>query len=302
MTALDGGLRGPMIGETKMAPSAMTPTPNAAPPSTGPRRRRRRRGGLRAPIGRGRFLGIACAVFAAIAIAWLAAASAGIVRPIFLPSPMSVFAQLGKLAADGTLWNDMGISIYRIAVGFLIASAMAIPLGLLVGSYYTWEAAIEPLVDFVRYMPVVAFVPLSILWVGTGDAQKFLIIWIGTFFQQVLLVMDVVKRVPKDFIGLGRTLGLSDAKIIRRIILPSAMPGIWDTLRISLGWAWTWLVVAELVAATSGLGYRIVVAQRFFQTNTIFGYILLLGLLGLITDQLMKAAATHLFRYTSRGR
>ncbi|MFG1419235.1 ABC transporter permease [Xanthobacter sp. V0B-10] len=282
----------------------MSPTPNAAPPSTGtgPRLRPRRRGGLRAPISRSRFVGIAFAVFAAIALAWVTAAAAGVVRPIFLPSPVSVIAQLGKLAADGTLWTDMGVSIYRIAVGFLIASALAIPLGLLVGSYFTWEAAIEPLVDFVRYMPVVAFVPLSILWVGTGDAQKFLIIFIGTFFQQVLLVMDVVKRVPKDFIGLGRTLGLSDARIIRRIVLPSAMPGIWDTLRISLGWAWTWLVVAELVAATSGLGYRIVVAQRFFQTNTIFGYILLLGLLGLITDQLMKAAATHLFRYTTRGR
>ncbi|MFG1403623.1 ABC transporter permease [Xanthobacter sediminis] len=282
----------------------MTPTPNAAPPSTGngPRRRARRRGGLRAPISRSRFVGIAFAVFAVIALAWVTAAAAGVVRPIFLPSPASVIAQLGKLAADGTLWTDMGVSIYRIAVGFLIASALAIPLGLLVGSYFTWEAAVEPLVDFVRYMPVVAFVPLSILWVGTGDAQKFLIIFIGTFFQQVLLVMDVVKRVPKDFIGLGRTLGLSDARIIRRIVLPSAMPGIWDTLRISLGWAWTWLVVAELVAATSGLGYRIVVAQRFFQTNTIFGYILLLGLLGLVTDQLMKAAATHLFRYTTRGR
>ncbi|MFG1453572.1 ABC transporter permease [Xanthobacter sp. V2C-8] len=304
MTALDGGLSGPSTGEANVARPAMSPTPNAAPPSTGtgPRRRPRRRGGLRAPISRSRFVGIAFAVFAAIALAWVTAAAAGVVRPIFLPSPASVIAQLGKLAADGTLWTDMGVSIYRIAVGFLIASALAIPLGLLVGSYFTWEAAIEPLVDFVRYMPVVAFVPLSILWVGTGDAQKFLIIFIGTFFQQVLLVMDVVKRVPKDFIGLGRTLGLSDARIIRRIVLPSAMPGIWDTLRISLGWAWTWLVVAELVAATSGLGYRIVVAQRFFQTNTIFGYILLLGLLGLITDQLMKAAATHLFRYTTRGR
>lgn len=300
---MDGGLSGPHMGEAPLASSAMNGTPQAAPPSTGPSpRRRRRRGGLRAPMSRGRFVGIACAVFAAIALAWIAAAAAGVARPIFLPSPGSVIVQLGKLAADGTLWNDMGVSIYRILVGFLIASAMAIPLGLLVGSYFTWEAAVEPLVDFVRYMPVVAFVPLSILWVGTGDAQKFLIIWIGTFFQQVLLVMDVVKRVPKDFIGLGRTLGLSDRKIITRIILPSAMPGIWDTLRISLGWAWTWLVVAELVAATSGLGYRIVVAQRFFQTSTIFGYILLLGLLGLVTDQVMKAAATHLFRYTTRGR
>jgi NitT/TauT family transport system permease protein len=146
-------------------------------------------------------------------------------------------------------------------------------------------------------MPVVAFVPLTILWTGTGDAQKFLIIFIGTFFQQVLLVMDNVKSVPSDFVNVGRTLEMSEPKILARIILPSAMPGIWDSLRISLGWAWTWLVVAELVAATSGLGYRITTAQRFFQTDTIFAYLIVLGILGLATDQAMKAAGRRLFRY-----
>ncbi|TIW81231.1 MAG: ABC transporter permease subunit, partial [Mesorhizobium sp.] len=90
-------------------------------------------------------------------------------------------------------------------------------------------------------------------------------------------------------------------KILTRIVVPSALPGIWDTLRISLGWAWTWLVLAELVAATSGLGYRITVSQRYFQTNTIIGYILLLGILGLITDQVMKALGKVLFRQDSRS-
>ena len=134
-------------------------------------------------------------------------------------------------------------------------------------------------------MPVVAFVPLTILWTGTGDAQKFLIIFIGTFFQQVLLIMDNVKSVPRHFIDLGRTLEMPEWRILQRIVLPSAMPAIWDSMRISLGWAWTWLVVAELVAATSGLGYRITTAQRFFQTDLIFGYLLILGILGLATDQ-----------------
>jgi NitT/TauT family transport system permease protein len=111
------------------------------------------------------------------------------------------------------------------------------------------------------------------------------------------MVMDNVKSVPWDFVNLGRTLQMSERKILLRIVLPSAMPGIWDTLRISLGWAWTWLVVAELVAATSGLGYRIVTAQRFFQTDTIIGYILVLGCFGLATDQLMKAIGRRVFRY-----
>ena len=252
------------------------------------------------PISGQSFFMIAVAVFALLFAVWWLATVTGWVKPIFLPSPGAVWAKMMELAIDGTLWTDAGISIYRMLVGFLIASALAIPIGIMIGCFKTWEAAIEPFVDFVRYMPVVAFVPLTILWAGTSDIQKFVIIFIGTFFQQVLMVMDSVKRVPTDFVGLGRTLGMSETKILRRIVLPSALPGIWDTLRISLGWAWTWLVLAELVAATSGLGYRIVVSQRYFQTQTIIGYILLLGLLGLITDQSMKALERVFFRYASR--
>jgi len=277
-------------------PPAKTGLGRPAPKAATKQATRRRSSGIGVPIARSRFLMIAVAVFVGLGLAWWAATGLEWVKPIFLPSPGSVATQIAKLAADGTLWLDLTASAYRISIGFLIASALSIPIGVLIGSFRSWEAGIEPLVDFIRYMPVVAFVPLSILWAGTGDTQKFLIIFIGTFFQQVLMVMDNVKRVPADFIGLGRTLGLPDRKILTRIVVPSALPGIWDTLRISLGWAWTWLVLAELVAATSGLGYRITVSQRYFQTNTIIGYILLLGVLGLITDQVMKALEKVLFR------
>ncbi len=252
------------------------------------------------PLNARVYLAIAVVVFVALFAIWWASTALGWLKPIFLPTPAAVWSKMVELAANGTLWSDAWISIYRMVVGFALASAMAIPIGVMIGCFKTWEAAIEPLVDFVRYMPVVAFVPLTILWAGTSDLQKFVIIWIGTFFQQVLMVMDNVKRVPPDFVGLGRTLGMSETKILRRIVLPSALPGIWDTLRISLGWAWTWLVLAELVAATSGLGYRIIVSQRFFQTQTIIGYILLLGVLGLVTDQSMKALERVFFRYNSR--
>ncbi|MFG9006956.1 ABC transporter permease [Pseudomonas aeruginosa] len=265
--------------------------------------KRRKRGNLfvigRQPSKRG-YLVIAISVFLAIGISWIVASSLGIVPQIFLPSPQRVVKKMVEMAQNGTLWTDLSVSIYRIAVAFLISSVMSILFGVLAGSYGFWKASIEPFVDFVRYMPVVAFVPLTILWSGTGDFQKFLIIWLGTFFQQVLMVMDSVKRVPGDFIGLGRTLGMSDRKILWKIVLPSAMPGIWDALRVSLGWAWTWLVLAELVASTSGLGYRITVSQRYFQTDTIIGYILFLGILGLITDQVMRAGEKVLFRYNWR--
>ncbi|MFT3670549.1 ABC transporter permease [Aestuariivirga sp.] len=248
-------------------------------------------------ISTAEFLGIAGLVFAGLAILWTLVTEGGLIRALFLPSPLQVLARLGELWNSGQLMTDMGVSIYRITFGFIVSTIVAMPIGILIGSYRRWEAAIEPFVDFIRYMPVVAFVPLTILWAGTGDVQKLLIIFIGTFFQQVLLIMDNVKSVPRDFINLGRTLQMPQWRILQRIVLPSAWPAIWDSLRISLGWAWTWLVVAELVAATSGLGYRITTAQRFFQTDLIFGYLLILGLLGLATDQVMKWAGRKLFRY-----
>lgn len=284
--------------------SAQTRDPHADAPATRggdawrrPRRRRPELLRIGGEIGLVPFLAIAAGVFAALLALWWAVTSLALVEPIFLPGPEKVLDRLVELARGGELWDDAGVSIYRIAVGFAIATAMAIPIGVLIGTYRLWEAAIEPLTDFIRYMPVVAFVPLTILWAGTGDTQKFVIIWIGTFFQQVLLIMDNVKRVPLDLVDIGRTLGMRDRSILARIVVPSAAPGIWDSMRISLGWAWTWLVLAELVAATSGLGYRITTAQRFFQTETIIGYILVLGVLGLVTDQVMKASGRRMFRY-----
>jgi NitT/TauT family transport system permease protein len=257
---------------------------------------------LTATVSRGQFVAISAAVFAVLLLLWWVATATGWVTPLFLPSPEQVIKRLVGLAKTGQLWQDASISIWRITIGFVISTVFAVPIGVLIGCYKSWEAIVEPVVDFIRYMPVVAFVPLTILWTGTGDTQKYLIIWIGTFFQQVLLIMDNVKGVPWDFINLGRTLQLRESRILMRIVVPCALPGIWDSLRISLGWAWTWLVVAELVAATSGLGYRITTAQRFFQTDLIIGYILLLGCFGLATDQAMKAIGRHLFRYVgARG-
>ena len=262
-----------------------------------PNRARRADFALGQRISAAEFLGIAAVVFAVVGFAWFGFTVTGFIRPLFLPSPTQVVSRLGELWASGDLIADISISVYRISLGFLISTVVALPVGILIGSYRRWEAAIEPFVDFIRYMPVVAFVPLTILWAGTGDAQKLLIIFIGTFFQQVLLLMDNVKSVPRDFINLGRTLQMPEWRILQRIVMPSALPAIWDSMRISLGWAWTWLVVAELVAATSGLGYRITTAQRYFQTDLIFGYLLILGILGLTTDQVMKYAGRRLFRY-----
>ncbi|RJX77839.1 ABC transporter permease [Pseudomonas sp. LS-2] len=248
-----------------------------------------------------RILAIGTLGFLGIALLWLLISRSGVVKPLFLPSPDKVIERLTRLAIGGELLDDLLVSTGRILVAFGASAALALPIGVLIGRYRSMQALLEPLVNFIRYMPVVAFVPLTILWTGTGELQKYLIIWIGTFFQMVLMVQDNVKRVPKDFIDVGRTLEMSGAAILWRIVLPSARPGIWDAMRICIGWSWSWLVVAELVAATSGLGYRITVAQRYFQTDTIIAYVLLLGVLGLITDQIMKWIGSRLFKHTEGG-
>jgi NitT/TauT family transport system permease protein len=277
------------------------------PPQVGPRRpallaRRPRALRLRAGIRPWAYVAVAAGVFALLLGIWVLWTSQGWVDPIFLPSPRAVWDRLSELARSGDLWADIRVSVYRILVGFAVAAAMAVPLGLLAGSYGIWDAVLVPLTEFIRYMPVVAFVPLTILWVGIDDTQKFVLIWIAVFFQMILMIVDNVKRVPMELVDIGRTLGMRDLAILARIIFPSAAPAIWDSMRINIGWAWTWVVLAELVAATSGLGYRITTAQRFFETDTIIGYVLVLGVLGLITDQLFKAAGRLMFRWAEGRR
>ncbi|RZI78926.1 MAG: ABC transporter permease subunit, partial [Rubrivivax sp.] len=146
-----------------------------------------------------------------------------------------------------------------------------------------------------RYMPAVAFVPLVMVWVGIDEGAKIAIIFIGTFFQMVLMVAEDVRRVPLPQIEAAQTMGATRIEILEKVIVPSVKPALLDTLRITMGWAWTYLVVAELVAANSGLGYAILKAQRFLQTDKIFAGILLIGLIGLVIDQVFRFAHRKAF-------
>jgi NitT/TauT family transport system permease protein len=233
---------------------------------------------------------------------WWLVTSLGWVSPIFLPSPLAVANELVRQLQEGLLWVDVRASVYRITLGWLISTAVALPIGILMGNFRFFEGLLEPLIDLVRYMPAVAFVPLTILWMGVGDQQKIVILFIGTFFQQVLLVMDNVKNVPFELIQVSYTFGLSKREVLWDVVMKSALPALWDTMRITLGWAWTYLVVAELVAANVGLGYRIMRAQRFLQTDTIILGILVIGLLGLITDYAFKLSYRKLFPWVEGKR
>lgn len=221
-------------------------------------------------------------------LAWWLLSASGLMSKVFLPSPWDVLRRAYLWLTQDRLHADIGISIFRVSAGFVISAVVALPLGLWIGTYRPVQAFFEPLTDFIRYMPAVAFIPLVMIWVGIDEGAKIAIIFIGTFFQMVLMLAEDVRRVPMAQIEAAQTMGATRAEIAKLVIFPSAKPAIMDTMRVTMGWAWTYLVVAELVAANSGLGYSILKAQRFLQTDKIFAGIILIGLIGLVMDQLFR--------------
>jgi len=158
-------------------------------------------------------------------------------------------------------------------------------------------SVVEPTVGFVRYLPVPAFVPLCILWFGLGDTAKIVVIFLGTFFQLILLIEDVSRAVTRDYFEAALTLGANRGELIRRILWPASLPGVVSACRTAIGWAWTYLVVAEIAGATSGIGFRIMQAQRFVETPKVFAGIVIIGVLGMTTDLLIHAFQKSYFRW-----
>jgi NitT/TauT family transport system permease protein len=233
-------------------------------------------------------IGVGLAVAGILLGGWCLLTYGGVVSPNFLPAPHEVVAALVRTTANGTLIRHIGVSIEVIYSGFFLSSILAIPIGILMGSFRIVAAAIEPVVNFVRYLPVTAMIPLLILWIGIGIEEKIAVIFIGTFFQQIVLIADVSAQVPRDLLNVSYTLGARRRQVVSRVLVPATMPGVMDTLRVTMGWAWTYLVVAELVAADAGLGYMSLQAMRGLHPEVIFLAIFVIGFLGLATDQVFK--------------
>jgi NitT/TauT family transport system permease protein len=252
---------------------------------------------LRAPFSRSLYVSLAVGSSLAFLLVWQLICALRIAPPLFLPTPIAV-----GTAVAHALWNegwtgDILISCYRIALGFVLSAAVAIPCGLLVGTFKWFEALLEPMNDFIRYMPVVAFIPLCILWVGTGDVEKLIIVFLGTYFQLMLLVAAASARVQREYVENYLLLGGSSLGSLWRVILPASWPEIFEGLRISAGWAWSYLVVAELVDSERGIGFKILQSQRFLETPKVIGGIVIVGLFGLATDYLFKRTSQLLFSW-----
>jgi len=216
---------------------------------------------------------------------------------VYLPKPGLVWTTAIEVFQDETVWQDIKISFTRVTAGFLLSAAFAIPLGIWIGSWKLVEGVTQPVIEFVRYVPVPALIPMLMLFFGLDELPKVMLIFVGTFFQLVLMVADEVRRVPQEFLSVSYTLGAKRGEVVRLVLMRAAMPGIFDALRLCNGWAWTYLIVAELIAANEGLGYRILKFYRFVQVPKIFVYLFILGALGLLLDFLFRKFNARVFHW-----
>jgi len=250
------------------------------------------------PVSAQRKVALGLAFFVLFVAAWSLATFGGFVSKTFLADPITMVKEGYALFAQHGFAKDVGITIWRVVGGFVLAAALAVPLGIAMGAYKPIEAFFEPFVSFARYLPASAFIPLLILWAGIGEMQKLLVIFIGSFFQIVLMVAVSVGATRRDLIEAAYTLGADARGVVRRVMLPNSSPAIAESLRLVLGWAWTYVIVAELIGASSGIGHMITDSQALLNTGQIIFGIIVIGIIGLISDFLFKWANHALFPWS----
>ncbi|MEJ8572482.1 ABC transporter permease [Microbaculum marinum] len=238
---------------------------------------------------------LGAAFFVLFVAVWAVATLGGFIKPLFLADPVKTFAAGWKLFTQHGFLGDVGITIYRVMGGFVLATVVGVPLGIAMGAFKPIEAFFGPFVSFARYLPASAFIPLLILWAGVGEAQKLLVIFIGSVFQITLMVAVIIGETRRDLMEAAYTLGADSRGIVVRVLLPNAAPQIAETLRLVLGWAWTYVIVAELVGADSGIGHMIMDSQRFLDTGQMIFGIFIIGVIGLNTDFAFRAVNLGLF-------
>ncbi len=240
--------------------------------------------------------------FGALALAWIVLVRLFEIRPVFLP-PLELMPDVvWRMFLQEAILRDVAISCFRILVGFLAAAAIATPLGILMGYDSRMNQIFAPIIGFFRYIPVPVFIPLCILWFGSGNLEKMVVIFLGAWFQLTLLIQDAASSVRRDYYEAATMLGAPRHALVLRVLWPASLPQIFDGYRVTIGWAWTYLIVAEIVGANTGLGYYIIKAQRYLQIPQIFAAIALIGVLGMATDLLMGKIHRSIFPWAERSR
>lgn len=245
-------------------------------------------------IAAARAIGIAIAVL----LCWQLLATSGLVADVFLPSPGAVGRSWANWMRDG-FWLDAGFSTGRVFSAFGLSLIAALPTALLIERSPLARVPLQALIDFFRYVPVPALVPLTVLFFGVGETSKIVLLFIGTFFQLVILFVDAYSRIPQAYHDLFYSLRYSGSLIWLRMT-EAVAPQLFDACRVTVGWCWTYVVIAELVAAEYGIGHAIKESQRFSDTAGVFAGILAMALIGFLTDLAFRSTQPLLFPYLVR--
>ncbi len=229
-------------------------------------------------------------------VIWQLVAVAGVFPPFALPSPVAVWKAFVGILRQGyggqSLSADIGISCFRILIGFVGAIVIGVPVGLLMSRNKVVFDIIDPLLQFVRPVPPLAYIPLLVVWFGIGELPKAILILVGTIPVIIIGTISGVKSTPPLRVSVARTLGASQAQIFRKVILPSALPEIFTAMRVGIGVAWTCLVAAELIAASSGLGWLVQFAGQALQVSIVIVGIVVIGLIGYAMELVIRKIET----------
>jgi NitT/TauT family transport system permease protein len=228
---------------------------------------------------------------------WCGLTYGGLVEPDFLPKPTEVVRGTLQLFIQYELGTAILVSTRRIALAFLLASALALPLGVLMGAFDPLNRLFEPIMAPLRYMPISAFIPLLILWFGIYEEEKIAFLFLGVFVYLLPVVVSSIRLVPEELVQTALTLGATKFQVIRTVLLPAALPEIFDSFRVMNAIAWTYVILAEAVNPEHGLGYMVELARTHQKASWSFAGLLVIGGIGLLTDFLIRVVSNMLFSW-----
>ena len=257
---------------------------------------------VRVPVSRRQMLISAVGIWVVFFGVWMLAAHMGWVNPLLVPAPGKVFTTTIRLFIDNGFGIDVLISVGRVLGSFALASAVAVPLGVAMGAFPAIDAIFAPFVSAWRYLPAPSFIPILLMWFGTGETPKLALLFLGVIFFLITLISDHTKEVRKELIETALTLGAGRWVTVFQVMLPAVLPNILVAMRQMLAMVWTYLVIAEIVASTTGIGAMMMRARRFLHTDEILSGIIVIGALGLAFDMAFAALHRKLFPYLKATR
>ena len=247
--------------------------------------------------GGGSLVWVSCLSLLSFLLVWELICQMGMVSPIFMPPPSQVLARASTMMEQGTLiWNVLA-SARRVMVGFLVAVMVAIPLGIWLGTSRIARAIFDPVISFLRPLPSMSWIPLSLLWFGINETQKYSIVFMGSFVPALLYVVEATRSIDPLLVRAARNLGANRWQVMREVMLPGCLPQIISGMKIILGLSWTCVISAELVAAKEGLGFMIMNGKEFFQTDTVVLGMVLISFTVLTTDLVVRALERWLLKW-----